>query len=115
MVEKDRAAAFAMDDVLLYGLIAGRPDPSRQKVIGKFLTIEPLAIMLPKEDAEFKKIVDDEMKRLIGSREAHAIYDKWFAKPIPPKNVALNLPMNYLLKDFWKYPTAEVPPVSLIG
>lgn len=109
MVESGEADGFAMDDVLLYGLIAGRPDPSRLKVIGKFLTIEPLAIMLPKEDPEFKKIVDDEMKRLINSREAHAVYDKWFAKPIPPQNTALNLPMNYLLKDFWKYPTDQVP------
>jgi ABC-type amino acid transport substrate-binding protein len=109
MVENGEADGFAMDDVLLYGLIAGRPDPSKLKVIGKFLTIEPLAIMLTKDDPEFKKIVDDEMKRLINSREAHAVYDKWFAKPIPPKNTALNLPMNYLLKDFWKYPTDQVP------
>lgn len=109
MVESGEADGFAMDDVLLYGLIAGRPDPSKLKVIGKFLTIEPLAIMLPKEDLEFKKIVDDEMKRLINSRDAHVVYDKWFAKPIPPKNTALNLPMNYLLKDFWKYPTDQVP------
>jgi ABC-type amino acid transport substrate-binding protein len=109
MVESGEADGFAMDDVLLYGLIAGRPDPSKLKVIGKFLTIEPLAIMLPKDDPEFKKIVDDEMKRLINSREAHAVYDKWFSKPIPPKNTALNLPMNYLLKDFWKYPTDQVP------
>lgn len=109
MVEKGEADGFAMDDVLLYGLIAGRADPGKLKVIGKFLTIEPLAIMLPKEDPEFKKIVDEEMKRLINSREAHAIYDKWFLKPIPPRNTALNLPMNYLLKDFWKYPTDQVP------
>jgi len=109
MVESGEADGFAMDDVLLYGLIAGRSDPSKLKVIGKFLTIEPLAIMLPKNDPEFKKIVDDEMKRLINSREAHAVYDKWFLKPIPPKNTALNLPMNYLLKDFWKYPTDQVP------
>jgi ABC-type amino acid transport substrate-binding protein len=109
MVENGEADGFAMDDVLLYGLISGRPDPSKLKVVGKFLTIEPLAIMLPKEDPEFKKIVDDEMKRLINSREAHAVYDKWFAKPIPPKNTALSLPMNYLLKDFWKYPTDQVP------
>jgi glutamate/aspartate transport system substrate-binding protein len=109
MVEKGEADGFAMDDVLLYGLKAGRPDPSKLKVIGKFLTIEPLAIMLPKGDPEFKKIVDDEMKRLITSREAHAIYERWFAKPIPPKNTALNLPMSYLLKDFWKYPTDQVP------
>ena len=109
MVEKGEADGFAMDDVLLYGLIAGRPDPSKLKVVGKFLTIEPLAIMLPKNDPEFKRIVDDEMKRLINSREAHAVYERWFMKPIPPKNTPLNLPMSYLLKDFWKYPTDQVP------
>src|SRR5258706_7741809 len=109
MVESGEADGFVMDDVLLFGLMAGRPDPGKLKVIGKFLTIEPLAIVLPKNDPEFKKIVDDEMKRLINSHEANAIYDKWFMKPIPPKNTALNLPMNYLLKDFWKYPTDQVP------
>lgn len=109
MVEKGEADGFAMDDVLLYGLIAARPDPRKLKVVGKFLTIEPLAIMLPKNDPEFKKIVDDEMKRLIYSKEAYAIYERWFNKPIPPKNLPLNLPMNYLLKDFWKYPTDQVP------
>ena len=109
MVESGEVEGFVMDDVLLYGLIAGRPDPSKLKVVGKFLTIEPLAIMLPKDDPEFKKIVDDEMKRLITSREAHGIYERWFMKPIPPKNNALNLPMSYLLKDFWKYPSDQVP------
>ena len=43
------------------------------------------------------------------SREAHALYERWFLQPIPPNNRALNLPMNYLLKDFWKYPTDQVP------
>ncbi|WP_343051425.1 amino acid ABC transporter substrate-binding protein [Pseudaquabacterium terrae] len=109
MVESGEADGFAMDDVLLYGLIAGRPDPSKLKVIGKFLTIEPLAIMLSKDDPDLKRVVDDEMKRLISSREANKIYERWFAQPIPPKNTALNLPMNYLLKDFWKYPTDQVP------
>jgi len=109
MVERGEADGFAMDDVLLYGLVASRADPGKLKVVGKFLTIEPLAIMLPKDDPAFKRIVDDEMKRLIATREAHAIYERWFLKPIPPKNTALNLPMNYLLKDFWKYPTDEVP------
>jgi ABC-type amino acid transport substrate-binding protein len=109
MVEKGEADGFAMDDVLLYGLIAGRPDPSKLKVVGKFLTIEPYGIMMSKDDPEFKKLVDDEMRRLITSREAYALYEHWFQKPIPPKNTALNLPMNYLLKDFWRYPTDQVP------
>ena len=109
MVEKGEADGFAMDDVLLYGLIASRPDPSKLKVIGKFLTIEPYSIMINKDEPELKKIADEEMKRLISSREAYAMYERWFMKPIPPKNTALNMPMNYLLKDFWKYPTDQVP------
>lgn len=109
MVAAGEADGFAMDDVLLYGLRAERPDPAGLKVVGKFLTIEPLAIMLSKADPDFKKIVDDEMKRLVGSREAHVIYERWFMKPIPPKGVSLNLPMNHLTRDFWKYPTDVVP------
>ena len=109
MVEKGEAEAFVMDDVLLYGLAAGRPNPKALKVVGKFLTTEPLAIMLPKNDPAFKKLVDAEMKRLINSREIYTIYDKWFTQPIPPKHTALALPPSYLLRDFWKYPTDVVP------
>lgn len=109
MVEKGEADAFVMDDVLLYGLAAGRPDPKALKVVGRFMTTEPLAIMLSKDDPEFKKLVDDEMRRLITSREIYPIYDKWFAKPIPPGNTVLNLPVSYLLRDFWKYPSDRVP------
>ena len=109
MVEKGEADAFVMDDVLLYGLAAGRPDPKALKVVGRFMTTEPLAIMLPMNDPEFKKLVDEEMRRLITSREIYPIYDKWFNQPIPPTNTALNLPVSYLLRDFWKYPTDQVP------
>jgi glutamate/aspartate transport system substrate-binding protein len=109
MVEKNEADAFVMDDVLLYGLAANRANPAALKVVGKFLTTEPLAIMLPKGDAEFKTLVDDEMRRLIYSGEALAIYNKWFMRPIPPQKTSLNMPMSYLLKDFWKYPSDQVP------
>ena len=109
MVEKGEADAFVMDDVLLYGLAAGRPNPGALKVVGRFMTTEPLAIMLPKNDPEFKKLVDEEMRRLINSRDVYPIYEKWFAKPIPPNNTTLNLPVSYLLRDFWKYPTDQVP------
>ena len=109
MVEKGEADGFVMDDVLLYGLAAGRPDPAKFKVVGKFLTIEPLAIMMSKDDPELKQLVDTEMKRLILSKEAVAIYERWFSRPIPPANRSLNIPMNYLLKDFWKYPSDIVP------
>ena len=109
MVQKGDVEAFVMDDVLLFGLAAGSAHPAELKVVGKFLTTEPLAIMLPKNDPEFKKLADEEMRRLIQSREIYAIYDKWFMKPIPPQNTSLNLEVSYLLRDFWKYPTDFVP------
>ena len=99
------ADGFAMDDVQLYGLIAETPDPHKFKVVGKFVTVEPLAIMLSKGDGAFKKVVDDEMRHVIRSGEAEKIYERWFMSPIPPKNVTLNLPMSYLLRDSWKYPS----------
>jgi glutamate/aspartate transport system substrate-binding protein len=109
MLAAGQADGFVMDDVLLYGIVSARPDAANFRVVGKFLTIEPLSIVLPKNDPELKAIVDEEMKRLITSHEAHALYERWFLKPIPPKNTALNLPMSYLLKDFWKYPSDQVP------
>ncbi|TNF53834.1 MAG: amino acid ABC transporter substrate-binding protein [Burkholderiales bacterium] len=109
MVEEGKADAFAMDDVLLYGLAAGRADPRSLKVVGRFFTTEPLAIMLPRNQPGFKKIVDDEMRRLIYSGDIREIYRRWFEAPIPPNNVALNLPSSYLLRDLWKYPTDKMP------
>lgn len=109
MVEKGQADAFVMDDVLLYGLMVNRPDPQRLKVVGRFVTTEPLAIMLPKGDPEFKKLVDDEMRRLIHSGEIQALYDKWFMQPIAPTQRALRLPVSHLLRDSWKYPSDQVP------
>lgn len=109
MVERGEADAFAMDDVLLFGLAANRAEPKALKVTGRFMTTEPLAIMLPKGDPAFKKLIDDEMRRLILSREVYPIYQRWFEQPIPPSNRPLNLPVSYLLRDFWKYPSDQVP------
>jgi len=107
-VERGEADGFAMDDVLLFGLLAAHPHPERFKVVGKLLTVEPLAIVLSKDDPAFKRIVDGELKRIIRSREAHEIYERWFTRPIPPHHAALNMPMSYLLKDLWKYPTDDM-------
>lgn len=108
MVERKEVSAFAMDDVLLFGLRANSSNPEAFKVVGKPMTIEPYAIMLPKGDIEFKKVVDTEMRRVIQSGEIYALYRKWFEEPIPPKNMNMALPMPYLLRDSLKYPSDKV-------
>lgn len=108
MVAQKKADAFAMDDVLLFGLRANSAQPEAFLVIGKPMTIEPYAIMLPKGDAAFKRLVDTEIRRIILSGEITAIYRKWFEQPIPPKGINLNLPMPYMLRDSFKYPSDKV-------
>lgn len=105
MVERGEADAFAMDDVLLYGLIASSSRPSDFAVIGEPLSIEPYAVMLRRGDAEFKQIVNGEIARLMNDGAIRTIYDKWFTHPIPPHGTNLNMPMGALLREFVRYPS----------
>jgi glutamate/aspartate transport system substrate-binding protein len=95
MVETDRAAAFVMDDILLASLAAGARDPSAY-IISKdaFSKPEPYGIMLRKDDAPFKKVVDDATAALYKSPEGAKLYDTWFMQKIPPKGLNLNVPMG---------------------
>ncbi len=108
MLVNKKVDAFAMDDVLLFGLRANSADPAAYKVIGKPMSIDPYAIMLPKGDTALKKVVDTEMRRIILSGEIKALYYKWFEQPIPPKGITLALPMPYMLRDSFKYPSDKV-------
>jgi ABC-type amino acid transport substrate-binding protein len=105
LVESDRAVAFAMDDILLYGLIANAKNPADYEVVGEALQVEPYACMLPKDDPAFKKLVDDTFIGMMKSGEFEKLYTKWFMSPIPPKNMPLNLPMSQQLKDNIKTPS----------
>ena len=98
LVESDRAVAFAMDDILLFGLKANSKNPDALEVVGDSLQVEPYACMLRKDDPEFQKLVDGTIARLMKSGEFTKLYDKWFMTAIPPKGVNLNLPMSEQLK-----------------
>jgi ABC-type amino acid transport substrate-binding protein len=105
LVEGGRALAFAMDDILLYGLAANAKNPAEWVVTGEALQVEPYAIMLRKNDPEFKKLVDGTMVGLMRSGEFERLYKKWFQSPIPPRNVSLNVPMSEELRNNVKVPS----------
>ena len=98
ILESGRADAFVMDDNLLAGLIATSKSPSDFKIVGEVLSVEPIAIMMRKDDPAFKKAVDDSIRNMMKSGEINKLYDKWFMQPIPPKNVSVSLPMGGTLK-----------------
>lgn len=99
MLETDRAVAFVMDDNLLAGLIATSKSPDAYAIVGEALSTEPIAIMLRKDDPEFKKLVDSTVAGLMKSGEIEKLYAKWFVSPIPPRNVNLNFAMSDKLKE----------------
>lgn len=108
LVEEGKADVFPMDDVLLYSLRAGAKNPDMFAVVGDRLSVEPYAIMLRKDDAAFKKIVDAEMVRIVNEGEIYKLYDRWFMRPIPGKGINLHMPMGYLLRDSLRFPTDKV-------
>jgi len=102
LVQTGRAAAFAMDDILLYGLRASAQNPAELAVVGEPIQVEPYAIMLRRDDPAFKTLVDGTVAALMKSGEFERLYKKWFQSPIPPKGINLNAPMDKALVDNMK-------------
>ncbi len=110
MVETGRAVAFVMDDILLYSLAAQSRNPKDYEIDDTPLSVEPYGIMLRKDDAAFKKVVDAAMVQIYKSGQINGIYDKWFLKPIPPKGLNLNVPMSAQFKKVVANPTDSGDP-----
>jgi glutamate/aspartate transport system substrate-binding protein len=110
MVETGRAVAFVMDDILLYSLVAQSRNPKDYVISAEALSVEPYGIMVRKDDAAFKKVVNGAINALYKSGEINKIYDKWFLKPIPPKNINLNVPMSEQFKKVVANPTDSGDP-----
>jgi glutamate/aspartate transport system substrate-binding protein len=112
MVETGRAVAFVMDDILLYSLAAQSRNPKDYEISKDALSVEPYGIMLRKDDAAFKKVVDAAMVNLYKSGQINAIYEKWFQKPIPPKGLNLAIPMSEAMKKVVAKPTDSGDPAA---
>jgi glutamate/aspartate transport system substrate-binding protein len=104
LLESGRADAFVMDGQILAGNIATSKAPADYKIVGEVLSVEPIAIMIHKDDAAFKTLGNDTIKGLIKSGEMAKIYDKWFVQPIPPKNTKVGLPASETTKAAWANP-----------
>jgi glutamate/aspartate transport system substrate-binding protein len=101
LLESGRADAFVMDGQILAGNIATAKNPADFKIVGEVLSVEPIAIMVRKDDPGIKKVADDTIRELQKNGELAKIYDKWFMQPIPPKNVRIGLPLSEATKAAW--------------
>ena len=104
LLESGRADAFVMDGQILAGNIAKAKNPADFRIVGEVLSVEPIAIMIRKDDPAFKKAVDDSIIAMMKSGEIAKLYDKWFMQPIPPSNTKVGLPASDATKAAWAHP-----------
>jgi len=105
LLESGRADGFAADGQILATLVSRSKEPAQYKLLDQVLSVEPIAIMIPKGDPAYKKLVDQSIVSLAKSGEVARLYDKWFMQPIPPHNAKVGLPASALTKAAWANPT----------
>jgi len=104
LLESGRADAFVMDGSILAGNIANAKTPADFRIVGEVLSVEPIAIMVRKDDAGIKKLGNDVIAGLVRSGDMAKLWDKWFVQPIPPKNVKVGLALSESTKAAWASP-----------
>jgi len=101
LLESGRADAFVMDGSILAGNIANSKNPKDFKIVGEILATEPIAIMVPKNDPEFKAAVNDAIAKIVANGKMPGLWNKWFLSPIPPKNAVVGLELSPATKNAW--------------
>jgi glutamate/aspartate transport system substrate-binding protein len=104
LLESGRADAFVMDGSILAGNIANAKNPSDYRIVGEIIAVEPIAIMMRKDDPSFKKAVDTGIMKMMKDGTLAKLWDKWFLQPIPPKNARVGLALSESTKQAWSNP-----------
>lgn len=89
-LETNRIDAYGSDDVLLYGLISKSKDPGQYTVVGDYLSFDPYAIMVPRNDSTYQRLGTAVVAELMRNGELKEMYAKWFE----PGPTGINMPMS---------------------
>ena len=89
-LETDRVDAYASDHILLHGLISKSKSPDELAVVGEFLSFDPYALMVRRDDSAFELVGKTALAKLFRSGEIAEIYEKWFGP--------MNVPADPLLQ-----------------
>ena len=104
LVETGRAGAWMEDDILNAGFRANAKNPADFKLLDNSYPSDPYALMIRKDDEQFKSLVDETLAALMRSGEFEKLYTQWFERPIPPRAINIQLPMSDALKRAVKEP-----------
>ena len=104
MLAKGEADVYVADDAALLGVRSGADNPEKFALLDDSYSVEPYGLILPKDDPQFKQLVDGVLIGLMKSGQMEKIYNAWFMSPIPPKDRNLNYPLSPLNKAAYANP-----------
>ena len=90
-VANNTADVYATDRAILIGLVLSTPQPERFALLDRYLSYEPYALMLRRNDPAFRLAVNRALARLYRSGEIVDVYRKWFGAWGPPSQLTLSL------------------------
>jgi glutamate/aspartate transport system substrate-binding protein len=96
-----KADAFASDDILLAGYVATRPDGKRFGITGDYLSYEPYAIGLRRDDPDFAALVRESFARMATEGRLNHLYSQWLLDRLP-SGERLNVPMSPALAEMYR-------------
>ncbi|MFZ1173176.1 MAG: amino acid ABC transporter substrate-binding protein [Bradyrhizobium sp.] len=101
MLVDGKAAAFATDDILLYGLIARHKSQDKFHVVGDYLSYDPYGIMFRKGEPQLKEVVERAFRKLGTNHDLVPLYNKWFVSRLPTGE-RMNVAISPQLEDAFK-------------
>lgn len=78
-VETGRADAFCTDETLIRGLHSKSRKKDEIMVMDEMLSVEPYALMLPRNDSEFRLLVNNTLADRFRDRNYEDLFNKWLA------------------------------------
>jgi glutamate/aspartate transport system substrate-binding protein len=101
MLAAGKVNAIASDDILLAGLVALHGDRAKFHLVGDFLSFEPYAIGLRRDDSQFAALVRASFERMASEGYLATKYRQWFTQRLPDGE-NLDLPMSAQLTEMYR-------------
>jgi len=98
MLVSGKAAAFATDEVLLYGFVAANKAQNSLAVVGDFITYEPYGLMFRKDDPQMASAVARAFATMAQTGTLIATYHKWFLERTPTGEL-LDMPLSLQMTE----------------
>ena len=70
-----------IDPQIVIDAVKRSPNSQQLVVLDRQFTFEPLALALPRDDEDFRLLVDQSLSGIYKSKEFYSLYTTWFGVP----------------------------------